>query len=50
MPTKGECWSCGEFTFLQAKVLRNKETGNLHCVMICEKCKRFYEEGEDETD
>ena len=24
-------------------ILRNKETGSLHCVMICEQCRRFYE-------
>lgn len=50
MLPRGKCWSCGEFTFLTATVLRNKKTGSLHCVMICEKCKRFYEEGENEAD
>ena len=46
MPPRGKCWSCGEIAFLTAKVLKNKETGSLHCVMICEKCKKFYESGE----
>jgi hypothetical protein len=45
MPTRGKCWSCGEMAFLTAKVLRNNETGSLHCVMVCEKCKEFYESG-----
>lgn len=46
MPPRGKCWSCGEIAFLTAKVLRNKETGSLHCVMICAKCRRYYEEEE----
>lgn len=46
MPTRGKCWSCGEIAFLTAKVLRNKETGSLHCVMVCDLCKRFYEQRE----
>ena len=45
MPPRGKCWSCGEIAFLTAKVLRDKETGSLHCVMVCERCKRFYENG-----
>ena len=45
MPPKGKCWSCGEIAFLTAKVLRNKETGSLHCVMICQRCKEFQENG-----
>lgn len=48
MPPRGKCWSCCEINFLTAKVLRNKKTGSLHCVMICGKCKRFYEEREEE--
>ena len=43
MPPRGKCHTCGEIAFLTAKVLRNKETGSLHCVMICDKCRRFYE-------
>lgn len=43
MPTWGKCYTCGEIAFLTAKVLRNKETGSLHCVMICDKCKQFFE-------
>ena len=45
MPPRGKCWSCGEIAFLNAKVLRNKETGSLHCVMICQRCKEYYENG-----
>lgn len=45
MPPRGKCWSCGEIAFLTAKVLRNKETGSLHCVMVCQRCKEYYENG-----
>lgn len=48
MPTIGKCWSCGEIAFLTAKVLQNKETGSLWCVMICDQCKRFYERREND--
>lgn len=50
MPPKGKCWSCGKIAFLTAEVLRNKETGSLHCVMVCCKCKRFYESGGTEQE
>ncbi len=43
MPTRGKCYTCGEIAFLMAKVLRNKETGSMHCVMICDECRRFFE-------
>ena len=45
MPPRGKCQSCGQVAFLTAKVLRYKETGSLHCVMVCGLCKRFYESG-----
>lgn len=48
MPTLGKCWSCGEVAFLDAKALLNKETGSLHCVMVCDLCKRFYEQREND--
>ena len=44
MPPMGKCHTCGEIAFLTAKVLRNKKTGSLHCVMICAKCRRYYEQ------
>lgn len=50
MPPRGKCQSCGEIAFLTAMALRNKETGSLHCVMVCEKCKRFYEQREEKID
>lgn len=43
MPTKGKCQSCGDNAFLIAKLLINKENGRLYCLMICDKCRRFYE-------
>jgi hypothetical protein len=50
MPPRGKCWSCGEIAFLTAKVLENKETGRWYCMMVCCKCKRFYESGGIETE
>lgn len=50
MPPRGKCWSCGEIAFLTAEVLRNKETGSLHCVMVCCECKKFYESGGTEQE
>lgn len=49
MPTKGKCWSCGEIAFLNAEILENKETGKWYCMMVCRKCKRFYESGGTEN-
>ena len=43
VPAKGKCQSCGENAFLLAKILINKENGRLYCLMICDKCRRFYE-------
>lgn len=49
MPPRGKCHSCGEFAFLTAMVLRNKETGSLHCLMVCEKCRKWYESQKEEA-
>ena len=43
MPTRGKCHSCGEFAFLTAIAVQNKETGSLCCLMVCEKCRKWYE-------
>ena len=45
MPTKGKCQSCGEFAYLTLTLLENKKTGSLHCAMVCDLCRRFYETG-----
>lgn len=50
MPQRGKCQSCGQTAFLTAKVLRNMETGELYCLMVCGLCKRFYEQREEKTD
>ena len=50
MPTKGKCQSCGEVSFLTAKLLQNKENGGMYCLMICDKCRRFYEEKVKQND
>lgn len=44
MPTRGKCHSCGQVAFLTAMALQNLETGSLHCVMVCDQCRRFYEQ------
>lgn len=49
MPPRGKCWSCGEITFLSPEILENKETGKWYCMMVCRRCKRFYESGGIET-
>lgn len=43
MPTRGKCQSCGEVSFLTARLLRKKRNGWLYCLMICDKCRKFYE-------
>ena len=49
MPPRGKCWSCAEIAFLTAKALKNKKTGSLHCVMVCDKCAaRHIRNGIDE--
>ena len=50
MPPRGKCQSCGRTAFLTAKVLRNRETGELYCLMVCGLCKYFYEQLEEKTD
>lgn len=50
MPTRGKCYTCGEIAFLTEKVLRNKETGSLYWMMICDKCRRYYEEVKQDAD
>ena len=47
MPPKGKCEICGEIAYLYAKVLINKETGLLQCVMVCDECRRYYEAKEE---
>ena len=44
MPTKGVCRCCGETAFLTGKLLRNKSDQALYYVMLCDRCKKFYEE------
>ena len=43
MPTRGKCHSCGEIALLTAIVVRNKETDSLHCLMVCETCRKWYQ-------
>lgn len=43
MPPRGKCHSCGEVAFLTAIAVRNIETGSLHCLMVCEKCAKYYQ-------
>lgn len=50
MPQRGKCQSCGQTAFLTAKVLRNMKTGELYCLMVCDLCKRFYEQREKKAD
>ena len=50
MPPRGKCESCGRVTFLTAKVLTNRETGEMQCFMLCGLCKCFYENGGIECD
>lgn len=48
MPPRGKCQSCGRVTYLTAKVLRDMETGELYCLMVCCMCKWFYEQREND--
>ena len=42
MPTKGKCWSCGEFAYLTGRLLQNLDDGHMEFHMICLKCAEYF--------
>ena len=46
MPIKGECQSCGNYTFLYGIVADRRDGSGLRYILCCRKCWERYKRGE----